>query len=322
MRYSFYSIGQILQNVLVLSATVLMLYLLGDVTENLQQWIGSDHSITIKFANFLFDLTDLYVKLIPFVVAMSCFFAWVRSAANGELTAIEAAGYHPAIHWTGPGIFILLASAAVVWYDYAGQHQLEQARQAVDRARDGKIMLQSHQEVLRIDDQSLWVYKNGSPQYMIQSRSNFAKREPQAVFEYTQVLDSAGNIALHGVRYDIRANELTAVASFVPPERTNQISANQIAENFVPDTVFRLLLVLVLCGIGFRVIVRHGRQSGLANQIIKGVVLIAVAWVLLMAVMYSIQLPFLRSVVCLGIEALMLLLMYYHRALPRLARIL
>lgn len=276
----------------VLVGAVVLLYLIGDVTENLDAWTGARGSVLMRLADVGLGLAELLLRVVGLLTAFALVFAWARSATQGELTSVEAAGYSPRMHWLAVAPVLALSVGATVWFYADGQRQLSAGRAALDALRQGASQASA--------DQRLWPAAQGG-WYVTDSRRQVQAHvllEPGShrLSEFERWRGSGGD------RLQVATSRVVTAGPRPPavPLRRMQPKVSDADARTGPDRgveqgVFTLLMALMAYG----VLVRHGRGGGLATQVISGVLGVTLLWILSQVVDYVLQSQSLRAAMTL-----------------------
>ena len=272
----------------VLVGAVILLYLIGDVTENLDAWTGARGSVLMRLADVGLGLAELLLRVVGLLTAFALVFAWARSATQGELTSVEAAGYSPLVHWLAVTPILVLSVGATMWFYADGQRQLSIGRAALESLRQGAAQISADQRLWPAQD-GQWLI--GDARQQVQGRVRLAP-DGHSLMEFERWRPSGGD------RLRVDAARVFTADSRPPslPTRPGKpaiadADARTGADRGIEQGIFSLLMLLVAYG----VLVRHGRGGGLAAQVITGVLGVTLLWILSQVVDYVPQSQSMRA---------------------------
>ena len=257
------------RNLMVLVCAVAMLFFLGDLTENLPAWLGEQHSLFLKLTEFALDLTELYARLLGFLVALASLWYWIRAGAAGLLTAVEAAGIHPGAHVCTSMLWLLVAIGGQFAFEYQGSLLFHNARAEIQRVKDGKQLQREGQQSLLSEPGRVQVFHEDGRKYADFDR-DAGSRSIEEIREYRD----------HQELLFQRSSQLltyTEHHGFPQMQRSIQMEPEFIFEPAV--SIGRSLTSALLLWLAFLFVRRHGRSSGLSEQAVKSVIVLAIVWV-------------------------------------------
>lgn len=255
----------------VLVFAVVLLFLIGDLAENLDEWMGSSQSLLLRLADTGLEIANLMGRIAPFIALLAVLFAWIRGAALGELTALEAAGASPIAHWTAALIVLVpalgfalwhqsdLADRITVWQDRIGQYK-----------EHGRINLGDGTEQLEIHDDGTILARNLEGILMFQiSRS---RTHPNQIAEYRD-----GYLLYEPSKNLVTKPEHLGPVEALSAESDLRDGGQTPVERAIP-LLWVVLWTLALGLVAFRLVVRHGRTRGMASQGSKAVLALSLLW--------------------------------------------
>lgn len=282
LTYMRAQLAAVLRFWLVLLGAVVLLYLIGDVTENLDAWTGARGSVLLRLADVGLGLAELLLRVVGLLTAFALVFAWSRSATQGELTSVEAAGYSPSVHWLAVAPIIVLCLGSTLWFHTQGQNQLNLARGALESIRQGRAQLQA--------GQSLWPSADGwlisDSAHRVTGRFHTLGTDNALIDYALWRRDGAGEMLMRDPARVVPAGSrpadlspgVSATGPTVPPAPAGFARG-------VEQAVFVVLMLIAAYG----VLVRHGRGGGLASQVIAGVLTVTILWILAQVVDYVVE---------------------------------
>lgn len=240
---------------------VAMLYLLGDLAENLDKWLADGQSPLLAAIAYLINVSELLIRIGPLLVLLACLFAWTRSASLGEMTAMEAAGMHPLRHILIGVILLSLAAGLQVFYQHSLSANFARWRQMVTSyARSGQILAEGKEASMLVTKKLIVVQR---PEYWEVQRDadGGPLRMEKTVGQRKQI-------------YQVRENRLRTE----PAEGIRFVEAAPPATPWITPLLWIFIFVAGLLAVAWKSVVRHGRSRGQAAAAGRTVLWLVVLW--------------------------------------------